>query len=232
MAPKGNNMVPNGHFHKDWQRYVKTWFNQPARKKRRHDTRLKKARRIAPRPAAGPLRPIIRCPTFKYNSKRRLGKGFSFEELKAVNVSWKEAMGIGIAVDFRRKNKSVESLQENVQRLKEYKSKLILFPKSKKKVRQGEASSEETKMATQLQGKLMPLKTSFKPEKARAITAAEKKASVYDQIVRARKQERFVGILNKIRKRKYARSMVRKAKKDGTYKKDDKGKGTKVAKRK
>ncbi|ESO83036.1 hypothetical protein LOTGIDRAFT_197609 [Lottia gigantea] len=227
MAPKGNNVVPNGHFHKDWQRYVKTWFNQPARKKRRHDTRLKKARRIAPRPAAGPLRPIVRCPTFKYNSKRRMGKGFSFEELKAVKVSWKEALGIGIAVDFRRKNKSVESLQENVQRLKEYKSKLILFPRNKKKVRAGEASSEEVKMATQLTGKLMPVKSSFKPDKARAVTAEEKKSSAYQQIVRARKEERFVGVLNKIRKRKYARAKVRKAKKDGTYKKEDKGKGTK-----
>ena len=28
MAPKRNNMVPNGHFHKQWQNYVKTWFNQ------------------------------------------------------------------------------------------------------------------------------------------------------------------------------------------------------------
>lgn len=32
---KHNNVVPNGHFKKDWQSYVKTWFNQPARKKRR-----------------------------------------------------------------------------------------------------------------------------------------------------------------------------------------------------
>lgn len=32
---KHNNVVPNGHFKKDWQNYVRTWFNQPARKKRR-----------------------------------------------------------------------------------------------------------------------------------------------------------------------------------------------------
>jgi large subunit ribosomal protein L13e len=30
-----NNVVPNQHFKKKWQFYVKTWFNQPARKKRR-----------------------------------------------------------------------------------------------------------------------------------------------------------------------------------------------------
>jgi large subunit ribosomal protein L13e len=31
---KHNNVIPNGHF-KGWQNYVKTWFNQPARKQRR-----------------------------------------------------------------------------------------------------------------------------------------------------------------------------------------------------
>ena len=30
-----NNVVPNGHFHKWWQRNVVTWFNQPGRKVRR-----------------------------------------------------------------------------------------------------------------------------------------------------------------------------------------------------
>lgn len=33
---KHNNVVPNGHFKKHWQNYVKTSFNQPARKTRRH----------------------------------------------------------------------------------------------------------------------------------------------------------------------------------------------------
>lgn len=32
---KHNNVVPNGHFKKHWQNYVKTWFDQPARKTRR-----------------------------------------------------------------------------------------------------------------------------------------------------------------------------------------------------
>ena len=52
----------------------------------------------------------------------------------------KEAQQIGIAVDYRRRNKSVESLQQNVQRLKEYKSKLIIFPKKQSKPRKGDAS--------------------------------------------------------------------------------------------
>ena len=44
--------------------------------------RVKKARTVAPRPVAGPLRPVVRCPTFKYNTKIRAGRGFTLEELK------------------------------------------------------------------------------------------------------------------------------------------------------
>lgn len=86
MAPKGNNMIPNGHFHKDWQRFVKTWFNQPARKFRRKQNRVKKARAIAPRPVAGPLRPIVRCPTVRYHTKVRSGRGFTLQELKVREI--------------------------------------------------------------------------------------------------------------------------------------------------
>jgi hypothetical protein len=32
---KHNNVVASGNVKKDWQRHVKTWFNQPARKQRR-----------------------------------------------------------------------------------------------------------------------------------------------------------------------------------------------------
>lgn len=32
MAPSRNGMILKPHFHKDWQRRVATWFNQPARK--------------------------------------------------------------------------------------------------------------------------------------------------------------------------------------------------------
>ena len=84
MAPQGNNIVPNGHFHKDWQRFVKCWFNQPMKKAKRRKARETKARRIAPRPVAGPLRPVVRCPTLKYNTKVRAGKGFTLEELKVI----------------------------------------------------------------------------------------------------------------------------------------------------
>lgn len=80
---KGNNMIPNAHFHKYWQQHVRTWFNQPARKQRRRLNRIKKAKAVFPRPAAGPLRPVVRCPSIRYHTKQRAGRGFTLEELKA-----------------------------------------------------------------------------------------------------------------------------------------------------
>lgn len=62
------------------------------------------------------------------------------------------ARSIGIAVDSRRRNKSVESVLVNAQRLKEYRSKLILFPAhDKKKLRAGEASEAEQKVRKVIQ---------------------------------------------------------------------------------
>ena len=54
---KHNNVLPNAHFKKDWDRRVKTWFDQAGQKRRRRLLRKEKAAAIAPRPAAGlPLR--------------------------------------------------------------------------------------------------------------------------------------------------------------------------------
>lgn len=195
MAPKGNNMIPNGHFHKDWQRFVKTWFNQPARKYRRRQNRIKKARAIAPRPAAGPLRPVVRCPTVRYHTKVRAGRGFTLQELKAAGLNPRFARTVGICVDPRRRNKSVESIQLNTQRLKEYKSKLILFPiHNKKKLRAGEATEEERKVATQLQGEILPIRQSNIRTKARVPTDEEKKFEAYVTLRKARADARLVGI--------------------------------------
>ncbi len=81
MAIRHNNIIANNHFHKHWQRRVKTWFNQPARKARRYNNRVAKAKAVAPRPVKQ-LKPIVRCPTQKYNTKERLGRGFTADELK------------------------------------------------------------------------------------------------------------------------------------------------------
>lgn len=154
---KHNNVVPNGHFKKHWQNYVKTWFNQPARKTRRRTARQKKAVKIFPRPTAGPLRPVVQCQTLKYNMKPRSGRGFTLEELKAAGIPKKLAPTIGIAVDHRRKNRSLEGLQANVQRLKTYKAKLVIFPRRSKKIKSGDSTPEELATATQIQGEYMPI---------------------------------------------------------------------------
>ena len=44
--------------------------------------RKAKAERVAPRPVAGLLRPVVSGQTVKYNTKKRAGRGFTLEELK------------------------------------------------------------------------------------------------------------------------------------------------------
>uniref|UniRef100_A0A8C2GVB8 60S ribosomal protein L13 n=1 Tax=Cyprinus carpio TaxID=7962 RepID=A0A8C2GVB8_CYPCA len=194
MAPSRNGMILNPHFHKDWQKRVRTWFNQPARKIRRRKARQAKARRIAPRPVSGPLRPAVRCPTIRYHTKIRAGRGFTLEELKAAGINKKVARTIGIAVDPRRRNRSTESLQANVQRLKEYRSKLIIFPRKASAPKKGDSTEEEVKMATQLTGPVMPIKNVYKKEKARVISEDEKNFKAFASLRMARANARLFGL--------------------------------------
>lgn len=60
---------------------MRTWFDQPGKKKSRRTARLAKAKKCAPRPV-DLLRPAVRCPTVKYNTKLRMGRGFTLEEIK------------------------------------------------------------------------------------------------------------------------------------------------------
>lgn len=97
-------------------------------------------------------------------------------------------------MDHRRRNRSVESLQKNVQRLKEYRSKLILFPRNLNKVKKGEATEEERKVATQLHTEVMPIKQPAPKLKIRTVTEDEKKFSAYVTLRVARADVRLVGI--------------------------------------
>merc|ERR1712232_1420820 len=120
-------------------------LNQAARKKRRSLARKAKAAKVAPRPVAGLLRPVVHPPTQRYNMKLRLGRGFTLAELREAKIAPKLARTIGISVDHRRRNRCTESLQENVSRLKMYKSKLLLFPKKSGKngVKKGDTPKSE-----------------------------------------------------------------------------------------
>ena len=114
---KHNNAIDKTHCRKDWARFVRQNLNQAGRKVARRSARLAKAKAIAPRPTSL-LRPSARGCTVKYNSKLRAGRGFTVEELRAAKINIRQAPTIGIAVDFRRSNRSQESLDRNVARLK------------------------------------------------------------------------------------------------------------------
>ncbi|KAG0259905.1 60S ribosomal protein L13 [Mortierella polycephala] len=199
---KHNNQLPKNHFCKDWQSRVKTWLDQASRKKTRRIARVQKAARIAPRPVDGLIRPAVRCPTVKYNTKLRAGRGFTLEELKAAGIRRKEALSIGVSVDHRRRNRSEESLQLNVQRLKAYKAKLIVFPRKTGKTKAGDTAVCELSGATQLTSALFPVDQVWAKEKARKITDAEKKNSAYEQHRKARSIARLAGIREARRKAK------------------------------
>ena len=69
---------------------------QPGRKLRRRNARLSKAAAVAPRPV-DKLRPIVRCPTIKYNRRVRAGRGFTLAEMKvwqAERLFLDEGLGV------------------------------------------------------------------------------------------------------------------------------------------
>lgn len=134
-----NNVLHSNHFRKDWQRYVKTWFNQPGRKLRRRNARKAKAATLGVRPLTL-LRPAVRGQTVQYNTKVREGRGFTHGELKEAGISRKTALGLGIVVDHRRRNLSVEGKAINVERLKAYKERLVVFPRKAGKPKKGDSS--------------------------------------------------------------------------------------------
>ena len=154
--PKHNNVVPNAHFRKDWDRRVKMWFNQPGRAHRRALARKVKAARMAPRPTEF-LRPTVACPTRRYNGRLRIGRGFSAEEIKAAGVSIQKARTLGVVVDHRRVNKSEESLKRNAERVKKYLENLIVFPHRAAKPKKGDSSAEACKAAKQHVGEVYPV---------------------------------------------------------------------------
>jgi len=149
MTIKHNQQIQHNHFRKDWQRRVRVHFDQPGRKLRRRNARQEKAAKLAPRPV-DKLRPVVRCPTVKYNRRVRAGRGFSLAELKEAGIPRKLAPTIGISVDPRRQNLSEESLKANVERLKAYKNRLVLFPRKTKSPKNGDAPVDEVDAAKQI----------------------------------------------------------------------------------
>merc|ERR1711994_325515 len=204
MAVHLNRVLPNAHFRKrkTWAKLTKTWFNQPAKKVARRAARAAKAASVAPRPVAGSLRSVVQCPTFRYNAKARVGRGFTYEELKNAGLSATEAKQIGICVDTRRRNKSAENLQRNVQRLKEYRQKLVIIKK-------GQACD----VAQNNDRKVMPVVAAAAKVESAAITADMKKGSVYQAFHMARANTKYAGQREKRRLARLAAEEEKKARK-------------------
>jgi len=195
---KHNQVIANQHFRKDWARRVQTWFDQPADKQKRRTHRFAKAKRLAPRPV-NLLRPVVRCPTIKYNMKVRAGRGFTLAELKEAKISRKTARGIGIAVDHRRENRSQEGFQANVDRLKRYTAKLVVFPrKSSKRLRRGDSTKEQRAAAVQVLTKqVLPIEQAKAELQVRKITKEEAEDHVYARARKARTDAKLAGARQK-----------------------------------
>jgi len=198
MAIKHNQQIPNNHFRKDWQRRVRCHFDQAGKKTSRRIARRAKAAAVAPRPV-DKLRPVVRCPTVKYNRRTRLGRGFSLAELKAAGIPKLYAPTIGIAVDARRQNLSEEGLAANVERLKQYKARLIVFPKRSNKAKKadtpaGERSGETTQSIASIFGVEQPIAAGFSEIKKSDLP---KSTDAYKSLRKARSDAKLVGVREK-----------------------------------
>ena len=192
MAISENNPIQKNHFRKDWQERVKTHFDQAGKKASRRNARAEKAAAIAPRPL-DLLRPVVRCPTLRYNRKTRAGRGFTLDELKAAGIPKKYARTVGIAVDHRRQNRSVEGFELNVARLKEYQARLIVFPRKAGKPKKGDASAADVEAATQVTlSAAFPIpKESFKVTSAPV--SSVQTTDAYRTLRLARSEARYAG---------------------------------------
>ncbi|KAL2119956.1 hypothetical protein VTJ04DRAFT_6917 [Mycothermus thermophilus] len=213
MAIKHNQQIPNNHFRKHWQRRVRVHFDQAGKKVTRRLARRAKAAALAPRPV-DKLRPIVRCPTVKYNRRTRLGRGFSLAELKAAGIPKHYARTIGISVDPRRQNLSEESLAINVQRLKEYKSRLIIFPRKSNKPKKGDTpkdqqTAETTTSIRSTFGVDQPVAPAFS-EIPKSELPANVEGGAYRLLRKARSDARLVGVREKRAKEKAEEEKAKK----------------------
>lgn len=201
---KHNNQLNNIHFRKDWQRYVRTWFDQPAKKAARRDARMVKAKKVAPRPV-NLFRPVVRGQGVRYNSKLKLGRGFSLDEVEAAGFTRKNALSFGVSIDWRRRNKSEEDFQRNVDRLKAYKAKLVVFPRkpNSQKVKAGDSTKEQLAKAVQITSKVIIPFSQKKPlPEARLISESELEADVWGMQRNQRAIAKMWGIREKRAKEK------------------------------
>lgn len=133
--------------------------------------------------------------------------GIGSNSLQEAGIPRKLAPTIGISVDPRRQNLSVESLAANVERLKAYRSRLILFPRKLGQHKKGDASKEEVSgvknTVTRVKSSLpiVPVQYEFQEiKKSDLPTPVE--GGAYRKLREARSEARLVGKREKRAKEK------------------------------
>lgn len=193
---KHNNIITNIHCKKKYLQSsrgplkVKLALDQATRKKARRVKRAARSAKMAPAPLEK-LRPSVHCPTQKYSAKVRLGKGFTLEELKAAKLHPSYAMSVGIAIDYRRRNKCEESLARNVERLEAYKKSLVVLKK-------GDAAPE------QLSGVIQPIEKPSSGVVMQDLTDEIKGFKAYTTMRLARQETKIAGYRVAVENRKKA----------------------------
>jgi len=193
---------------------VRCHFDQPGKKLSRRLARREKAAAVAPRPI-DKLRPIVRCPTIKYNRRVRLGRGFTLTELKAAGIPRLYAQTIGISVDHRRQNLSEESLVVNVERLKAYKERLIVFPRRSGRAKKGDTPKDQLKadtvaiLADDVFGVGTPIAPGFS-EIQKSDMPAEAEGGAYATLHKARMDKKLQGRREKRAREKAAEEKDKK----------------------
>eukprot|EP00769_Ergobibamus_cyprinoides_P003186 gnl/Ergobibamus_cyprinoides/4403.p1 GENE.gnl/Ergobibamus_cyprinoides/4403~~gnl/Ergobibamus_cyprinoides/4403.p1 ORF type:complete len:101 (+),score=51.01 gnl/Ergobibamus_cyprinoides/4403:124-426(+) len=90
-------------------------------------------------------------------------------------------MQVGIAVDFRRTDKSEEAMKRNVERLEAYRAKLVVFGKGQKAT------------GTQVRGTVMPIVHAAPTIATMAITEEMKSFDAFNKLALLRHQHKQAG---------------------------------------
>ena len=108
--------------------------------------------------------------------RTRIGRGFTLEEVRQAGLSKHFAKTIGIIIDYRRTNKSAESLQRNVARLKTYLEKLVVLPRKEGQPKKGnngvvgDATEGTDNLVQNVSRDVLPLELDEKKQKSVKVT--------------------------------------------------------------
>lgn len=188
---KGNMPIPNQNSKKDIQKKPRVLFNVALKKEKKMKIKQEKIKKMWPRPSEGPLKPIVRCPTNRYNMKTKLGRGFTVDELKAADIDPKKARRMGISVDLRRTNKSLETFEVNKERLLSYMSRFVKLTRKDLKT----LKNKERDNRLVINPKKMDV-----DQQQREVTAAEKEFNAYLTLKKLRGEKHVKNLEKELKK--------------------------------